>query len=171
MRQLIPVLVALAAACGRPGPAPGTVPAGEWRSFEGSWTAAGDRHAVEAGPGQQASVIDVSGSIFLTGERGLGVGFQGRAVAYTDGKAVSVGRAVWTDERGDRIFSELSGAELATGRRISGRFTGGTGRWTGIEGEYGFEWKYVLDTEGRIQGRVEGLRGRARIVPPEGGAR
>ncbi len=174
MRPPLPLLAAvvLAAACERTTPAPAAAPgAGEWRSFEGTWSAAGDVHAIEAGPAQKAAVVDFSGSILLVGERGLGAGFQARAVAYSDGKALSVGRAVWTDERGDRIFSELTGSELATGRRISGTFTGGTGRWTGITGEYGFDWKYVLDTEGRIQGRAEGLRGRARIVPPEGGAR
>ena len=172
MRQVSRLLlVALAVACERPVTAPGdALPAGEWRSFEGTWTAAGDRRAIEAGPGQEAAVVDLSGSILLSGERGLGAGFQARAVAYTDGKATSIGRAVWTDQRGDLVFSELSGGELATGRRISGRFTGGTGRWAGIAGEYGFDWKYVIDTEGRVQGRAEGLRGRARIVP-RGGAR
>jgi hypothetical protein len=135
-----------------------------WRSFEGTWSAAGDRRAVETGPGAQASVLDLSGSILLTGERGLGAGFQARVIGFTDGVTSSVGRAVWTDERGDRIFSELRGAPVAAGQRIAGRFTGGTGRWAGITGDYGFEWRYVIDTEGRLQGRAEGLTGRARIV-------
>jgi hypothetical protein len=174
MRQVMMLLVAiaLAAACRRPAEEPGTaLPAGEWRSFEGTWTAAGDRRAIDAAPGQQASVVDFSGSILLTGERGIGAGFQARAIAYSDGKALSVGRAVWTDERGDMIFSELSGGQLATGRRITGTFTGGTGRWSGIAGEYGFDWKYVIDTETRVQGRAEQLRGRARIAESAVGPR
>ncbi len=163
--------VALAAACERTAPPTAAPAPGEWRTFEGTWTAAGDRRSIDAGPGQEAAVVDLSGSILLVGARGLGAGFQARAIAYSDGRTMGIGRAVWTDERGDRIFSELSGAELATGRRVSGKFTGGTGRWTGIAGEYGFDWKYVIDTEGRISGRAEGLQGRARIVPAEGGAR
>jgi hypothetical protein len=166
MRLVLMSLVAIAvAACGRtsrePGPA---LSAGEWRSFEGTWSAAGDRRTIDAGPGQQASVVDFSGAILLTGERGLGAGFQARVIAYSDGKALSIGRAVWIDERGDMIFSELSGGQLATGRRITGTFTGGTGRWSGITGEYGFDWKYIIGTEGRVQGRAEQLRGRARIA-------
>ena len=173
-RQARPVLVAvaLAAGCARPG-APersAAPPAGEWRSFEGTWSAAGDRHDLEAAPGRQAAILDLSGSILLTGERGLGVGFQARAIAYSDGAATSVGRAVWTDERGDRIFSELRGAPIATGQRVAGTITGGTGRWAGIAGEYGFEWKWVLESDGRTQGRTADLRGRARIAAPGGGA-
>ncbi|HET8541142.1 MAG TPA: hypothetical protein VFL83_14805 [Anaeromyxobacter sp.] len=164
--------IALLAACARPASEGGAAPQpGEWRSFEGTWTAAGDRHTVEAGPDRQATILDLSGSILLVGERGLGAGFQARALTFSDGAATTVGRAVWTDERGDRIFSELRGAPVSTGRRIQGAITGGTGRWSGITGEYAFDWRYVVETEGRIQGRAVGLRGRARIVPPDGGAR
>jgi hypothetical protein len=164
------IVLALLAACARPSPEAAAA-GGEWRSFEGTWTAAGDRHTIDTGPGASASVLDLSGSILLVGERGLGAGFQGRAIAYSDGTTSSVGRAVWTDERGDQIYSELHGAPVATGRRITGTFTGGTGRWAGIEGEYAFDWTYVIETEGRVQGRTVGLRGRARIVPPGSGAR
>lgn len=164
--------LALLSACTQPSRERGAgPPPGEWRTFEGTWTAAGDRHAVETGPGRQAAIAALSGSLLLTGERGLGVGFHARAIAFGDGTPGSVGRAVWTDERGDRIFSELRGASVAAGQRVHGTITGGTGRWTGIEGEYAFDWRWVVETEGRIQGRAVGLRGRARIAPPEGSAR
>ena len=48
-------------------------------------------------------------------------------------RALSVGRAVWTDARGDRVFSELRGEPVATGRRIVGTITGGTGRYAGVD--------------------------------------
>jgi hypothetical protein len=127
--------------------------------------------SLDIGPGAQASVADLSGSILLTGERGIGIGFQARAITYSESTGGSVGRAVWTDERGDRIFSELRGAPIATGRQIRGTITGGTGRWSGITGEYGFDWKYVVEGDARIQGRSVDLRGRARIAAPEGGPR
>ena len=57
---------------------------------------------------------------------------------------LSVGRAVWTDGRGDRIFSELSGEPLQTGRRISGTITGGTGRMRGVTGDYELTWRGTL---------------------------
>ena len=71
-----------------------------------------------------------------------------------------MGRAVWTDEHGDRIFSRLKGEPLATGRRIVGTITGGTGRYAGLEGEYSFTWQYVVAAEdGAIQGRGGAPRG------------
>jgi hypothetical protein len=76
---------------------------------------------------------------------------------------VSLGRAVWTDEHGDRLFSRLKGESLATGKRIVGTITGGTGRYAGLEGEYSFTWQYVLSAEdGAIQGRGVRLQGRVR---------
>jgi hypothetical protein len=164
--------LALLAACTPPATdRGGAPPAGEWRTFEGTWSAAGDRRTLDIGPDAHAAILDLSGSVLLTGERGLGVGFQARAITFSDGTASSVGRAVWTDERGDRIFSELRGAPVASGRPIVGSFTGGTGRWSGIAGEYAFNWQYVIEGDGRVQGRTVDLRGRARIAAPGGGGR
>ena len=68
--------LALLAACAQPAREPGAAPRpGEWRSFEGTWTAAGDRRSLEIDPQRQAAIVDLSGTILLTGERGLGVGF------------------------------------------------------------------------------------------------
>jgi hypothetical protein len=170
----LPHFVALAvlAGCARPAPETATPPPGEWRSFEGTWTAGGDRRTIETGPDQRASLVDLSGSVLLLGGKpGIGAGFQARAIAYADGTASSVGRAVWTDERGDRIFSELRGAPLAAGRHLFGTFTGGTGRWAGIEGEYRLEWTWVVETGDSVQGRTVALRGRARIGGAGEGAR
>ncbi len=144
-------------------------PASGWRTFEGSLSATGERHTLELGPARRASVLSVSGSMLLTGERGLGVGFQARAIALSDEKTGMLGRAVWTDERGDQIFSELRGDPVASGRAVLGTITGGTGRWAGIEGEYRFDWSWVVEAgEGRVQGRAEGLRGRAHLVASAG---
>ena len=102
----------------------------------------------------------------LTGGAGTARGFQSEVIAFDDGAGISVGRAVWTDERGDRIFSRLTGDGMRAGRRIVGTITGGTGRYAGVEGEYAFEWQYVVDDRGRhhpgARGRPEGT------VPREG---
>ncbi|HET9595493.1 MAG TPA: hypothetical protein VFP65_07920 [Anaeromyxobacteraceae bacterium] len=174
-RPLGPALalaLAFATACADQASGPAAPPpTGEWRTFDGTWSASGDRRTLDAGADRQAAILDLSGSILLTGERGLGAGFQARTLAFSDGHETTVGSAVWTDERGDRIFSELRGSPVATGRRIVGTITGGTGRWAGITGEYGFDWTWVVETEGRMQGRTVGLHGRARIAAPGGGAR
>jgi hypothetical protein len=138
--------------------------AGGWQSLEGSWSVSGRRHTVPV-DGGSAAVVEVSGAVVLTSGEGLSRGFGGEAVGFDDGQGVSLGRAVWTDEHGDRIYSRLTGEPLETGRRIVGTITGGTGRYAGVEGEYSFTWKYVLAAEdGAIQGRAVGLKGRFRRV-------
>jgi hypothetical protein len=132
-------------------------------SFEGTWTATGRRHAVALEEGREAAIVELSGAVVLTSGEGLSRGFRGEAIGFDDGEGLSVGRSVWTDENGDRLFSRLRGEPLETGRRIVGTITGGTGRYAGLSGEYSFTWRYVVPAEeGRIQGRAVDLSGRVR---------
>jgi hypothetical protein len=138
-------------------------PAEEWRSFEAAWSASGRWQSVAVEGGAAATIYEFSGAFVIKKGAGLGRGFEAEAIAFEDGEGVSVGRCVWADEHGDRIFSRLKGESLATGRRVAGTITGGTGRYAGLEGEYSFTWQYVLALEdGTIQGRTEHLQGRLR---------
>jgi len=158
------LLVAVAAAsCSRPAPGPEAAP-GEWRSFEGTWSAVGERRVLQLGPGRRASVASLAGSLLLTGERGLGVGFHARAITFSDSQTGGLGRVVWTDERGDEVYSELSGGPLVSGRHVAGSIVGGTGRYLEATGAWEMEWQYVMETEeGVVQGRAIGLKGRVRL--------
>jgi len=139
----------------------------EWRAFDGTWSATGQRHILPTETGQPAVTAQLSGAVLLSAGDGLSRGFRGEAFGFDDGSGRTVGRAVWTDERGDQIFSQWTGERLASGRHISGTITGGTGRYAGITGEYGFAWQYLITTEGgTIQGRAVGLRGRVRSGGP-----
>lgn len=88
-----------------------------------------------------------------------------------------VGRTVWTDQNGDRVFSEIRGDGTKPGDRITGTIVGGTGRYAGATGTYEFTWQYVLEAEdGTVAGRTVGLTGRVRIersqpVPAAQGAK
>ena len=157
------VLIAACAQSERP-PAP---PAGEWLEFGGSWTATGTRRTLELGPDRRtAAVFDLTGSLQLTGRNRPSVGFKARAIGLSDSASGLQGRAVWTDERGEQVYSELRGGMLGDARHITGTITGGTGRYTGVTGEYGFEWQYVLEAEdGSVGGWAKGLAGRARLSP------
>jgi hypothetical protein len=138
-------------------------PADEWRTIEGGWSASGQRRTLPTDGARNASMAYLSGAVVLTAAAGTSRGFQGEVIAFDDGAGVSVGRAVWTDERGDRIFSRLNGDAMRTKRRIVGAITGGTGRYAGIEGEYAFEWQYLVQGEdGAVQGHAVGLKGRFR---------
>jgi len=70
---------------------------------------------------------------------------------------------VWTDARGDRIFSVLKGEPLQTGRRIVATIADGTGAYAGVTGEYALTWQYVVSGEDDVvQGRTVDLTGRFR---------
>ena len=166
----------LAAACGQSGgPAPQTLRAGEWHAFEGTWTAAGTRRTLRLGPDERAAIFELTGSVLLTGAQRPAVGFRAQAIGFSDSRAGMQGRCVWTDERGDMVYSELRGEFVGTGNHIVGTFIGGTGRYAGVTGDYSFQWQYVVDTEdGAVSGRVVDFKGRARLgqaaTAPAGGA-
>ena len=121
------VLVALlAAACSGPTTDTGRAPApGETRTFEGTWSASGSRRTLDLEPGHKASIFSLTGSLLLTGERGLGVGFQGDVIGFSDSVAGGTGQCVWTDERGDKVFSQLRGQPIGTGSHVVGHDYGG----------------------------------------------
>jgi hypothetical protein len=113
--------------------------------------------------GGEAAVVEFRGAVALTRGDGLARGFHGQLVGFDDGQGVSLGRAAWTDQHGDRVFSRLKGEPLQAGKRIVGTITGGTGRYAGLEGEYSLTWQYVVPAgNGTIQARAVRLQGRAR---------
>jgi len=139
-------------------------PADGWRTFSGTWSATGTRQTLPTDH-DVAAVARVSGAIVLSTDGGVGVGFSADAMGFDDGAGTVIGRAVWTDSRGDRLFSSLRGEPLQTGRRINGTITGGTGRWAGATGDYTLTWQFVVAGEGdTIQGRSTDLRGRVRMA-------
>lgn len=134
-----------------------------WRTFEATWSAAGERHTLAVEDGRTAVIVRLSGALVLKTGDGLSRGFRAQAIGFDDGRGAGVGRAVWTDDRGDRVFSDLTGHPAQTGRHLSGSFTGGTGRYAGLTGSYTLTWDYVLPSdEGRIQARAVAVTGRFR---------
>jgi opacity protein-like surface antigen len=164
MKTVIAVTAAAllaAAAIGAQAPAPQAT--GDWRTFEGTLSASGQRQALATESGRPAVTVQLSGAVAITAGEGLSRGFRNEVIGFDDGSGVTVLRSVWTDAHGNRIFSRLKGETVATGRRIEGTISGGTGRYAGITGEYSFEWQYVVEADaGTIQGRAVGLRGRYR---------
>ncbi len=108
--------------------------------------------------------------MLLAGPARPGVGFRAEVIALVDSETGLVGRGVWTDERGDQVFSELKGQGTAAQNRISGTLLGGTGRYVGVTGSYEFSWKFVIEGEdGSIQGQAVGLKGRFLPGQPSAG--
>lgn len=160
-------LLVLIAACSPQPPAAAAVSGEGWHEFQGTWTAAGSRHIIRLGSDRQASVADLNGSLLLAGPSRPGVGFRAEAIVLNDSATGMLGRSVWTDERGDQVFSELRGEGTATGNRIFGTIFGGTGRYEGATGSFEFSWRFVLENEdGVVQGQSVGLKGRVRAGAP-----
>ena len=104
----------------------------------------------------------------LSGPSRPAVGFRAEAIVLNDSLTGLMGRAVWTDERGDQVFSELRGETKVTGNRLYGTFLGGSGRYAGATGSYEFSWRFLIEAEdGTVQGQSEGLKGRVRAGPPQ----
>ena len=162
-------LMALAA-CGPAAPPSDARPSvSDWIEFQGTWTASGSRHRIRLGDDRRASIAQFNGSLMLAGGSRAGVGFQAETIVLNDSATGMVGRSVWTDERGDQVYSELRGDGTATGNRIVGTFVGGTGRYASATGTYEFSWRFVLEAEdGTVQGQSLGLKGRVRVGPPSG---
>ncbi len=148
-----------------------------WHEFQGTWIAAGSRESIPLGNGRQASTAKLEGSLVLAGASRPAAGYRAEALVLSDTATGLVGRAVWTDDRGDQIFSELKGQGTSTGSHIVGTFLGGTGRYAGATGSYEFSWRFVLETEdGTVQGQSMGLNGKiradsAQATPAAGGPR
>jgi hypothetical protein len=163
-RWRILIALLLTAACGPTGDSAHAPLTGEWHAFEGTWTAAGTRKTLRLGPDDRAAIFELTGTVLLTGALRPSVGFRAQAIGFSDSRVGMQGRCVWTDERGETVYSELKGEAVGTGNRIVGTFVGGTGRYAGVTGDYTFQWQYVIDAEdGAVSGRVVDFKGRARL--------
>lgn len=153
------------ASCDRQSPSPlATQGSDQPLHFTGTWTATGNRQIMQLGSGHEAWIFSYSGSLLLKGEQRLNVGFRGEVIGFVDSLTGMQGRVVWTDERGEKVFSDLQAEANNPGQLIKGRFIGGTGRYTGVVGEYTFKWQRLTDAGyGKVSGRVVDLKGWARL--------
>ncbi len=161
---LIFVATLLCNGCGQPDQATTAMLPGERQSFSGNWSPNGTQQVLDLGAGRRAGIFRLSGSLVLTGKQRLARAFGTEVIGFSDSSSGLLGRSVWTDEHGDRVFSELRGEGIGPGRRIEGSIIGGTGRYAGVRGEYRFEWQRLTPLEGdELAGRVVGLHGWAQV--------
>src|SRR5262245_62408353 len=77
-------------------------------AFEGTWSVSGERQTLPTERNGTAAIVRFSGAVVLTSVGGLARGFRGEVIGFDDGRDASVGRWVWTDERGDRSEEHTS---------------------------------------------------------------
>jgi hypothetical protein len=165
-----PLVVLMVAGLGAASPAQAASGDSEWHEFSGTWTAVGSRHDIRLGGDRRASVADYSGSLMLYGTSRPALGFRAEAIVLSDSTTGLTGRAVWTDETDNHVYSELRSEITPTGNRIVGTFVGGSGRYEGATGSYEFSWRFLLESEdGIVQGQSAGLSGKVQLVPAPSG--
>ena len=152
----------------------GAAAAEEWRPFSATWSLSGKRTSLPTEGARRSAVLRASGSFVVTKGDAIGRGFYGEVIGFDDGETLLAGRAVFTDAQGDRIFATLKAQPLGTGRTATATITGGTGRWAGLEGEFTFAWKVVVesgeDDFDAITMNVEGRARKATPAPPKAAA-
>ena len=98
------------------------------------------------------------------------LGFRAEAVVFNDSATGLIGRAVWTDDADNHVYSELRSEATPGGNRIVGTFVGGSGRYKGASGTYAFSWRFLLETEdGIVQGQSTEFNGKVRLLPTGSG--
>ncbi len=163
------LLVLLCPSCDRQTPPiPQSAITGQVRNFTGTWTTTGNRQTMELGPGHESAIFRYTGSLLLGGPQSFQRGFKAEVIGLVDNRTGMQGRCVWTDERGEKVFSSLQAAPDSV-PLLTGRFLGGTGRYAGVTGEYTFKWQKLIENEdGDVSGRVIDLKGWARLESPGG---
>lgn len=128
-------------------------------------TIAGTRQSLHLGSGRSADVFRVGGSLALSGKNRPGRALNAEFIGLSDSQSGMQGRSVWTDDRNEKVFSEMSSDAGTTPRVIVGRIVGGTGRYAGLTGEYTFTWRpLVISDDGSVAGRIDDLKGRAHFA-------
>lgn len=157
----------LVAACsdqvqGTPEPAPS-----DTREFKGRMTVSGSRQTLLLQDQRLATTFRLGGSLLLSGADRPNLGFKVDIIGFSDSTTGMMARSVWTDERGERVYSELRAVETGPGKPVDGAFTGGTGRYTGLTGNYRFSWNHMTDSDDSGFGaRVTDLHGSAILQTP-----
>lgn len=172
--RLLRAALAASALIGLVPVAPGQQPVADgWTPFTAKWSLSGQRQTLETGGERPASVVHLTGPITLTsGAEQLRHGFFSELIGLDDGGSVLVGRIVFVDDRADRIYCAVKAEPIANGRHATATITGGTGRFSGLEGEFSFSWQYVVDAGGgEINLRAVDVAGRTRrTAAPRGSA-
>ncbi len=120
-------------------------------SFTARWVVSGTWRGMGLEGTREVILADLTGRLDVTHGSGEIVDLATRCLVYSDSAKGGTGSCRWRHPSGDEIFVEVDGGLLAEDAPVSGRLTGGTGRYAGISGEFGFaRWTVLqLDREQR----------------------
>jgi len=139
----------------------GTAPESEWYAFQGSWSASAGGRVSHRGRRRSHDRRHFWGR-GPHRRRGARPRFSAEAIGFVDGRGTSVGRCVWTDDKGDRIFSILKGEDLQTASAPSAPSRAARGATQGSKASTPSPGSSLSHRGRRDSGRTVSLVGRVR---------
>lgn len=146
-------------------PAHATWPEARAGAFDAYWAVSGTVHTVEITGHGMAAAGGLTGTLTVQTTEGARPSFETDCVIFADDRTGGTGRCVWTATSGDQVFVELRSSGPVGSGRARGSFTGGTGRFVRIEGQFDFEWNYSVRGRGEasLDGATMAMQGRYRM--------
>jgi hypothetical protein len=120
--------------------ASGQSPVPKQGTFKVRHKVSGSVEELPFGTGRTVSIFHLEGTVEAQREGGPMRDMNCDCLGLMDSKTGNVGRCLWTDKDGDKVFIELKGQLAAAGGKSRATFTGGTGKYTGISGGYDVVW-------------------------------
>ena len=117
---------------------------------------------IDSGPGRRALVYSVLGTLRLGFGSGAERAFSAECLGFdeTGGSALAgTGRCLWRDADGDALHASLQ----TNGDRNVYTVTGGTGKWSGAQGDIRTNFAYLPAPAGTL---LISETGSGRITPP-----
>jgi len=147
------------------GPAYAAWPEERAGAFDAYWAMSGTVHTVEVTGRGMAAAGGLTGTVTVQTSEGPVPSFETDCVIFADDKSGGTGRCVWTGTSGDQVFVELRSSGPVGSGHARGSFTGGTGRFEGIDGQFTFEWNYSVrgGSDASLDGATLAMRGRYRL--------
>ena len=126
-------------------------------SFTARWVVTGTWRGMALGEDREIVLADLGGRLDVAADGGVITDFASRCLVFSDEVTGGIARCRWSHPSGDEAFSEIEGGILVAGEPVRGRFVGGTGRYVGLAGEFGFDsWSALyIDRQDRTSEQYE----------------
>jgi hypothetical protein len=108
-------------------------------TFAARWVVTGTWRGMALGEDREIILAELGGRLDVAADGGVITDFASRCLVFSDEVTGGIARCRWRHPSGDEAFSEIEGGILVAGGPVRGRFVGGTGRYVGLAGEFGFD--------------------------------
>lgn len=148
-----------------PLPAAAQWPQEDQGTFDGYWAMSGTIHILELPDGGKVAGGGLTGTVTVQTSQGPVPSFETDCVVFADTRSHGGGRCAWKATNGDLVLVDLESEGPPGAGRIRGTFTGGTGRFEFLSGDFAFEWNYSVSSgyDASLDGATYVMRGRYQL--------